>query len=265
MHWSFMTANYVGQALGYADNRDWMANHRATVEQFHGPAFAERFEALISGVKAAGFDAVELWVGHLDPLIATPEQVATAREILDRHGLPAISYTAGFGQPGISREDATRIFETAAALGAPVLAQGFHPANGPLVAEFSKRYGIRMGLENHPQKSAQEVIDTVAPFAPWVGAAIDTGWFATQGYDPVRAIYELHPYLVHVHLKDIRAAGAHDTCAFGDGIVDIRAVLRALKGIGWNGPISVEHEPYDYDPTDECIESLRRAKAWWDE
>ena len=39
-----------------------------------------------------------------------------------------------------------------------------------------------LGLENHPQKTAQEVIDIVAPFAPWVGSANDTGWFATQGY-----------------------------------------------------------------------------------
>ena len=30
MQWAFMTANYVGRALGYANNTDWMANHRAT-------------------------------------------------------------------------------------------------------------------------------------------------------------------------------------------------------------------------------------------
>jgi sugar phosphate isomerase/epimerase len=146
-----------------------------------------------------------------------------------------------------------------------VFAQGFHPANGPLVAELAARYGIRMGLENHPQKSAQEVIDIVAPFAPWVGAANDTGWFATQGYDAVRATYELRDYLVHMHLKDITVPGGHETCALGDGVVDIPGVLKALKEIGYTGAVTIEHEPYDHDPTAACALSLKRVKAWWAE
>jgi L-ribulose-5-phosphate 3-epimerase len=268
MQWAFVTANYVGRALGYtqyADVSNWGVNHRATVEQFHGPQFAERFEDLVAGIKAGGFDAIELWVAHLEPLIATPEMVETAVAILARHQLPVISYTAGFGQPGVARADAVRIFETAQRLGARVLAQGFHPANGALVSELGAQYGIRMGLENHPQKNAQEVIDIVAPFAPWVGAAIDTGWFGTQGYDAARAVRELRDHLVHVHLKDVAAAGGHHTCVLGEGVVDIRGVLRELKQIGYAGPISIEHEPYNYDPMPECMENLQRAKAWWAE
>ena len=45
MQWAFVTANYVGRALGYqqyADVSNWGVNHKATVEQFHGPQFAER-------------------------------------------------------------------------------------------------------------------------------------------------------------------------------------------------------------------------------
>jgi len=263
MQWAFMTANYVGRALDYANNPDWMANHRATVEAFHGPQFGERFAEMIDDIKSAGFDAIELWVAHLDPLRATPEMIDTANQILRDRGVKLIAYTAGFGQPGVSREDATRIFETAKAIGAPVLAQGFHPANGALVAELGERYGIRMGLENHPQKTAQAVIDIVAPFAPWVGSALDTGWFATQGYDAVRAVHELRDHVVHVHLKDITAVGGHATCALGDGVVDIRGVLKALKMIGYSGPVTIEHEPYDYDPTEECKVSLERAAGWW--
>ena len=264
MQWAFMTANYVGRALGYANNTDWTANHRATVAVFHGPQFGARFAEMIDDITAAGFDAIELWIAHLDPLLATPEMIATANQILRERGVKLIAYTAGFGRPGVSREDATRIFETGKALGAPVFAQGFHPANGLLVAELGERYGIRMGLENHPQ-AAQEVIDIVAPFAPWVGSANDTGWFATQGYDAVRATYELRDYLVHMHLKDITAVGGHETCALGDGVVDIPGVLKALKAIGYAGAVTIEHEPYDHDPTAACALSLKRVAAWWAE
>lgn len=268
MQWAFVTANYVGQALGYTQYHDvsnWMVNHHATVVQFHGPDSSKHFRELVSGIKAAGFDAVELWIGHLEPFIATPPQVAAAVEILHEQQLPVISYTAGFGQPNMSREQGTQIFEVAQALGAKVLAQGFHPSNGALINELGPQYGIRMGFENHPQKSAQEVIDLIGPFAPWVGAAIDTGWFGTQGYDAARAVYELRDHLVHIHLKDVQAVGGHHTCILGEGVVDIRGVLRTLKQIGYQGPISIEHEPYNADPMPEAIESLQRAKAWWQE
>jgi sugar phosphate isomerase/epimerase len=62
-----------------------------------------------------------------------------------------------------------------------------------------------------------------------------------------------------VHLKDIRAAGAHDTCALGDGIVDIADCLAALQEIGYRGVISIEHEPEHYDPYPEVV--LSRARV----
>ena len=64
-----------------------------------------------------------------------------------------------------------------------------------------------------------------------MGAAVDTGWFGIHGYDVVQAIRELKDHLVHVHLKDIKAVGAHDSCTLGDGIVDIKGVLSVLKEI----------------------------------
>ena len=91
MQWAFMTANYVGRALGYANNTDWMANHRATVEAFHGPQFGARFAEMIDDITGAGFDAIELWVAHLDPLLATPEMIATANQILRERGVKLIS------------------------------------------------------------------------------------------------------------------------------------------------------------------------------
>lgn len=265
MQWAFMTANYVAKELNYENSGDWMTCHEATVQAFHGPQFAAKFEELITLVKESGFNAIELWIAHLDPLKATPEMIQQANEILDKHGVSVISYTAGFGKPGVSEEEATRIFETSKAIRTPVLAQGFHPDNGPLVKKLASQYNIRAGLENHPEKTPQEVIEKVGPFSPWVGSALDTGWFATQGYDAVKAVHDLKEYIVHVHLKDVKAEGAHDTCTLGDGIVDIKGVLAALKEINYDGPITIEHEPHFHDPTDDIKESLRRVEAWWAE
>ncbi|GGE30308.1 AP endonuclease [Pullulanibacillus camelliae] len=265
MKFAFMTANYVARELNYTKSLDWGKCHEATVAAFHGPNFKSKFEELIATVKELGFDAIELWVAHLDPLKATPEMIEIAKGILNAYEMDVISYTAGFGSPGVTREEAQKIFETAKAIGAPVLAQGFHPDNGDIVKEFAEANHIYMGLENHPEKTPQEVIDKVAPFAPWVGSALDTGWFATQGYDPIKAVRALQDHLVHVHLKDVKAAGAHDTCTLGDGIVDIKGVMTELKAIGYTGPMTVEHEPHLHDPTEECRESLKRVQHWWSE
>ena len=67
-------------------------------------------------------------------------------------------------------------------------------------------------------------------------------------------VYE--EYVFHVHLKDVRAPGSHETCRYGQGIVPIRACVEALQKLGYQGAISVEHEPEDFDPTDDCKANL---------
>jgi len=262
MTFAFMTANYVAKELNYTNSLEWKKCQEATVAAFHGPNFESKFEELIDTVKTLKFDAIELWVAHLDPFKATPKMIETAKRILSAYEIDVISYTAGFGSPGATREEAKKVFETAKEIGAPVLAQHLHRDNGEIVKEFAEAYHIYMGLENHPEKTPQEVIKIIAPFTPWLGSAIDTGWFATQGYDPVRAVRELKDYLVHVHLKDVKAAGAHDTCTLGDGIVDIKGVMAELKAIGYSGPMTVEHEPHLHDPTEDIKESLKRVQQW---
>lgn len=267
MEWAFMTANFVAREMNYEMTglEQWGDAHAATVVAFHGEPFERKFEEIVKNVKACGYDAMELWVAHLDALRATPEMMDSALKILRQYDMKIPAYTAGFAQPNVTRDDAVKIFETAKQLGVTCLAQGFHPDNGPLVKELASLYGIKMGLENHPEKTPKEAIDKVKEFYPWIGIAYDTGWMATQGYDPVQAVADFKDYLVHVHLKDVLAVGHHDTCALGDGVVDIKGLLRKLKEIGYSGYITIEHEPFQFDPSDDMKASLERAKTWWEE
>jgi sugar phosphate isomerase/epimerase len=95
-----------------------------------------------------------------------------------------------------------------------------------------------------------------------VGVCLDTGWFGTHGYDGAQAIEELAPRLFHIHLKDVRAVGGHDTCRYGEGVVDIRDCVETLKRIGYGGAISIEHEPDLFDPTDDIRSSYEMLKGW---
>ena len=66
-----------------------------------------------------------------------------------------------------------------------------------------------------------------------------------------------------MHLKDVlRRDEPHDTCAWGDGVVDLEACVRALARLGYRGALAVEHEPPDRDPTEE-IRAMRRQLEEW--
>lgn len=38
--------------------------------------------------------------------------------------------------------------------------------------------------------------------------------------------------------------------------------MRKLKHNGYNGGISVAHEPEQYDPTEDCIANLAMLRGW---
>jgi sugar phosphate isomerase/epimerase len=121
-------------------------------------------------------------------------------------------------------------------------------------------HGVRFGLENHPERTPDEVLAAIGHSA-WLGAAVDTGWWATQGYDPVDAIRELSDRLFHVHLKDVEEPGTHVTCMHGEGCARIADCVDALVELGYAGPVSIEHHAFDRDPTAECAHMLTQIRA----
>ncbi|HEX5416906.1 MAG TPA: hypothetical protein VFZ25_14680, partial [Chloroflexota bacterium] len=124
---SFQTANYVARESGYAlEPFNWGTAAQATVEAFHGPRFGEKFDELCRLVRGAGFSYIDLWVAHLDPAAATPAMVSEAVAILRQHELTVVAYTAGLGRPNLPLADAEKVYQTARAIGAPVLGVGLH-------------------------------------------------------------------------------------------------------------------------------------------
>lgn len=124
-------------------------------------------------------------------------------------------------------------------------------------------HNVRLGIENHPEKRPQELLEKIGDGGGGsIGACVDTGWFGTQGFDAVFALVELRQVLVHVHLKDVVAAGGHVTCRFGKGVVPIEKCVETLQRLGYTGAISVEHEPEHFDPSEDCKASLRLLRRW---
>ena len=259
---SFMGANLVAQQLDWNMTEGWMqgdgaANaHYAPIETYE-----ERFDAFVASAVAAGFDTVDVWHPMLNYQWATPQHIAAARRVLDRHGVPVASYGSYYGD---TVEEFRAANEVAAELGTTILGgqTGLLAKDREATLSVLREFGHVLGLENHPQKSAAELLEEIGTdHDGLLGATVDTGWFATQGADAAQAIRELGASVFYVHLKDIRAAGAHDTCALGDGVVPVADCVAALREIGYEGTISIEHEPEHYDPFPEVEVSRQRLLA----
>ena len=94
------------------------------------------------------------------------------------------------------------------------------------------------------------------------GATVDTGWWATQGYDASLAIEELATDVLHVHLKDVRAvAEPHETCRWGDGIVTSRRACGADSG-RLRGRDRGRARARDHDPSDESARCETQFEQW---
>ncbi|MGH2543902.1 MAG: sugar phosphate isomerase/epimerase family protein [Ardenticatenaceae bacterium] len=260
---SFMSANYVARQLGYNMTRGWGEGEKATSEYFQPiETFPARFEELLQDVREMDFGAIDLWTAHLDPNWASNAHLSVARDLLAQYDLPVVSLAGWFGSTGEEFEAACRLAVT---LGCPLLggSTSMLAKDRPFVVAALKQYDLKLGLENHPEREPEEMLEKIGDGGEGtIGTTVDTGWFGTQGYDAAKAIEALGETIFHVHLKDVLAARTHDTCRYSRGIVPIKECVEALNEIGYKGAISVEHEPEQYDPTEDCHANLRMLREW---
>jgi sugar phosphate isomerase/epimerase len=254
---AFMTANFVARETGWAMH-GWGHGDRLTNEAFAPlETYGERLDALLADVRALGFDTIDLWGAHLHADWATPEHVSLAREALARHGLRVATYATWVSPASIERS-----CELALAVGTSIIGGGLSGEPAAL-APVLRAHSVTLAIENHPERTPEQVLEKIDAGAGTMAATVDTGWWATQGYDPVRAIEELGEHVAHVHLKDVLREGEpHDTCAWGAGIVDVEACVRTLRRLGYSGALSVEHEPEDRDPSAEVRAMREQLEGW---
>lgn len=261
---SFVSANFVAKQLGYHMTDGWAQGERAT-DAYFAPldTFAERFDEMLAAVRSMGFAAIDIWTAHLNWRWASDTHIARARDLLQHHRLAVTSVGGGFGA---TEEEFSAACRLAAALGTTILAGGtpLLEANRSAVIATLQRHGVQLALENHPgMLTPAEVLATIGDGGQGtIGATVDTGWFGTAGADAVEAIETLDGSIWAVHLKDVRAPGGHVTCRYGQGCVPIEACVRALDNIGFRGSIGIEHEPDDFDPTEDCLANLALLRGW---
>lgn len=243
---AFNTANLVARFTDYRfELKNWGEQHQKTVAMTDEAAWA----AICREIAAAGFSAVEIWEAHAAPESLTRDKAARWKRILDDHGLRPIAYAGGL------RRETLLICQW---LGIPHIDGGLRGQIPEQATALCQEFGVRFNLENHPEKTAAEALAKIGGGNDWLGLCVDTGWFGTQGADVPNEIRSAGRFVRHTHIKDVKAAGAHETCLLGEGVVNVAGCLVALRDLDYTGWYSWEDEPEDRNPLD----SAARNRQW---
>ncbi len=246
---AFNTANLVARVTGYRFAlSDWGEQHRKTVVATDETAWRQ----ICAEIAAAGFHAVEIWEAHASPEVLDERKARRWTAILHDHGLQPIAYAGGLRRETLQVCQWLRIPHIDGGLGA------LSPSEATKLCEDA---GIRFNIENHPERSADEILAKIDGGNPWLGVCVDTGWLATQSAPVPETILTIGEFVRHAHVKDVKRHGAHETCVLGEGVAQVAVCLEALREIGYRGWYSWEDEPEDRNP----FESAARNRQWIEE
>jgi sugar phosphate isomerase/epimerase len=243
---AFNTANLVARISGYRfELTNWMDQHMKTVDATDSAAW----RAICREIAAAGFKAVEVWEAHAAPQKLDDRAKALEwKKTLRDAGLKAVAYA------GTLSPETVRICQW---LEIPHVDGGIGKLNPEQATALCKETGIRFNYENHPEKSAEEILKKVGGGNEWLGVCVDTGWLATQGVPGPQAIKTIGSLVRHTHIKDVNETGAHATCLLGKGVADVAKCIKMLREIKYAGSYSWEDEPEDRNPFDSAKRNLR--------
>ncbi len=256
-------------------------------------------DEVLARAKKAGFEGVELALSPAGDLCAatTEKEARKIVQIARDTGVQITSLATGlFWEKSLSSDDsatraealeiAQRLIERAGWLeaGAVLLIPGavdvfFDPSAGVVdyqavyqraseavssLLPLAERAGVILAIENVWNKflvdplALRSFIDQFN--SPWVGSYFDVGNSMLVGY-PEQWIRILGQRIKRVHLKDFRRA-----VGTADGFVDLLSgdvnwpgVMKALREVGYNGPLTAEMIPIYKHAPEVLVENTSRA------
>lgn len=222
-------------------------------------------------VREIGLDKIEVCAVHAD--LSDPAAFANVVKTYDSAGVSVISIGVQTftGNPA---EEA--FFECAKAAGAGHISCHFLPDSFlqaiPQVREWSRKYGIRVGIHCHGGYNFNGNVDTlnylISLGTPEIGLCLDTAWAMQTGPkqgNPVEWVRKHFPGKVYgVHYKDFVFGkdGAWSDVVVGEGNLNLPELVSALNETGFDGMAVIEYEADVEDPVPalkRCVESMRKS------
>jgi sugar phosphate isomerase/epimerase len=233
-------------------------------------------EQALQRIQELGLHYVELYNAHV-PLNSTPAQIRSVLQLCRRHEITPIA----FGVEGFTNDEAAnrRKFEFARALGVRGMSADPSANSFDCLDRLVQEYNINIAIHPHGPAgqnrlhqwySAEVITNAVRNHHPWIGSCLDTGHLirAAQApfnrrLDPAAQVRVMNARNFGVHLKDHNNQTRRDVVFGRDGgVLDVPAVLRALREVRFQGWISIEYEANPDNPSPDvraCLDIVRNA------
>jgi len=146
---------------------------------------------------------------------------------------------------------------------------GVYCRRAQAMAQSCRRWGITAAIHNHMHQRVQDQkeLEDFLKAVPEAGIVFDTGHLSMAGGDPVEIVKRYHQRIVVFHLKDVFLTGntrpdgikEYRFCELGAGNngFDNLAVVKAIRDVGWDGWIHIEHDQHQRDP----LMDLKQSRA----
>lgn len=129
-----------------------------------------------------------------------------------------------------------------------------------VVAQDARKLGLILALENHgglPSTGTEQVEVIRAINLPSLKATVDVGNYLPCGQESQEGTRVAAAHAAYVHFKDFRKIAdpgnpqgwKFEACAIGEGAVNHKMCLEALREAGYNGYIALEYEGKEDEET----------------
>ena len=245
-------------AWARADDKDPFAGFTVGVQSYTFRNF--NLERAVAKIAECGAKAVEFFRGHV-PVDSKPEQIKAVLKLCGDHGVKPVAF--GVEPFSKNHDENKKRFEFGAALGVKVLSADPTPdafdSLDKLCAEYKIAIGIHphgpMGKNRHRWWSAETILAAVKDHHELIGTTLDTGHLIRMAQlgemlDTVKQIHVMGKRNYGLHLKDHDNKRKVDVIYGKDGgVLDVAAVLKALREENPKAYVAIEYEAKPEEPT----------------
>ncbi len=220
-------------------------------------------EQALKHTQDLGLHCAEFYGGHI-PITDDADKINAARKLCKEYDITPVAF--GVERFTKNHDENRKKFEFGKALGIKTLSADPDPDSFDSLDKLVDEYKISIGIHPHGPKhrypNATVILEAVKDHNPLIGTTLDTGHLIkVDGLDPAEEIRKMGPRNFGLHLKDHDSKAGHDVI-FGQGRLDVLAILKALRDVKFKGYISIEYEYHEQDPSDDvkaCVEVFKEA------
>jgi inosose dehydratase len=231
-----------------------------------------KLEQALQRMQKLGIKNAEFYNAHIPPT-STPSQVETILKLCKEYDVKPLA----FGVHAFTKDHDKnkQAFDFGKALGIQVFSADPSPDSFDSLDKLCDEYKIAIAIHPHGPMgdnkmhrwySADVIMKAVKDHHPLIGSCLDTGHLirsAQLGHqlDPAEEVRKMGNRNFGMHLKDHDNATKTDV-VFGKGVLNVAAVIKALKEVNFKNMVSIEYEANPADPSADvqaCLEVVKQV------